>query len=109
MREEQVCLAEKSVLFSCMPTTIVEELATLENIPFKFVSFPLKEKKMATIDIKIAIPPSIFILFNLIVNTRTPSLVAHLSQVSEQQSRSSLLSYRPAMHPELYTPIRIIS
>ena len=62
IREEQEGLAEKRVLFSCIPTVIVEEEATLENIPFKFVcSFPLKEITMAIIDIKIAIPASIFI------------------------------------------------
>jgi len=62
IREEQEFLAEKRVLFSCTPTTIVEEEATLENIPFKLVcSLPLKEITMAIIDIKITIPASIFI------------------------------------------------
>ena len=69
IREEQEGFAEKRVLFCCVPTTIVEEEATLENIPFKLTcSFSLKEKIMAIIDIKIAIPASIFIFLNLTFN-----------------------------------------
>ena len=66
-REEQVVLAVKSVLFSCGPTAIVEDVATRENIFPKFVCLielvlP-KEIKIAMIEIRIATPAIILFIF----------------------------------------------
>ena len=65
MREEQVSLLENKVLTSWGPTPIVEEVATLEKtVPFNngFSCF-LREKKIATSEIKITILAIIFIIF----------------------------------------------
>ena len=65
MREEQVSLLENKVLTSWGPTLIVEDVATLEKIaPFRSWSSFLKEKKIATSEIKIAILAIIFICLN---------------------------------------------